>query len=184
MNDWSRTDLEYAFYYLLGVNGGNVTGLSGDPLASVFRALANLDIMDWGTFWNDVLVSMNAELCAVCPQSQAALGVEQNLGLVVDVRWPWLTLPASVVFLTASFLFIVPMDGYMHNVHVWKTSLLAHLVHGLPDEVRSSMGQNESQKISGMEKWAKTVVVRLEPKQHSGEQGENQWLLRKRLSPD
>jgi hypothetical protein len=125
-------------------------------------------------------------LRASCPQSQAVIGVQQNSGLVVDVRWPWLALPAGVILLTAIFLCIVVMDGPMHDVPVWKTTLLARYVHGLPDEVRSSMDQSEAQKISGMKRWEETVVVRLEHKQPSlaGMQDKDQWLLRKSLPPD
>jgi hypothetical protein len=152
----------------------------------VLNTVASQDITDWGPFWNEVFVSMNAVLRATCPQSEAALGVEQNLGLVVNVRWPWLALPASIVLLTTIFLCIVAIDGHKHGVPVWKTSILAHHVHGLPDDVRSSLAQKDAEKISDMKEWAKRVEVRLEFKQSSAAevQGEDQWLLRRRLALD
>jgi hypothetical protein len=181
----SRTRLESPFYYLLGPNGDNSTFLENQNLSpSIFQELASLNIVNWADFWNQILISMNAVIRANCPKDQAALGIEQNTGLVVDIRWPWLALPASVVLFTAGFLFIVAMYGYVHKLPVWKTSILAHHIHGLPDDVRSSMSQNELQRISSMERWAETVVVRLEPKQAflGGANGHTRWLLRKALA--
>jgi len=184
IDNTSRIWLESPFYYLLGPNGDNSSFNDNQNLSpSIFQELASLNILNWANFWNEILISLNAVLRANCPLGQAALGLEQDTGLVVDVRWPWLALPASVVLLTAGFLFIVAMYGYVHKVPVWKTNILAHHIHGLPDDVRSSMGQNELQRISSMERWAETVVVKLEPKQAvlGGAKGHTRWLLRKDL---
>ena len=180
----SRVWLESPFYYLLGPNGDNSSFDDNQSLSpSIFQELASLNIVNWANFWNEILISMNAVLRVNCPLGQAALGLEQNTGLVVDIRWPWLALPASVVLLTAGFLFIVAMYGCVHKVPVWKTNILAHHIHGLPDDVRSSMGQNELQRISSMERRAETAAVRLEPKQAflGGAKGHTRWLLRKAL---
>ena len=179
----SRILLESPFYYLLGPDGDNSSFHDNSQNLNIFQELASLNIVNWTSFWNEILISLNAVLRANCPLGQAALGVEQNTGLVVDIRWPWLALPASVVILTAGFLFLVAMYGYVHKVPVWKTNILAHHIHGLPDDVRSSMGQNELQRISSMERWAETVLVRLEPKQAfpGGSKGHTRWLLRKAL---
>ncbi|KAJ4293706.1 hypothetical protein N0V90_008990 [Kalmusia sp. IMI 367209] len=60
-----------------------------------------------------------------------------DLVSVVEVRWEWLSLPLGLLLLTFIFLVATIIRSSMEqDVGVWKTSAIATLLYGLPDDVR------------------------------------------------
>lgn len=67
-------------------------------------------------------------------------GPAYDLVSVVDVRWQWLSLPLSLLGFTFIFLVATIIRSSMEqNVGVWKTSAIATLLYGLPDNVREKV---------------------------------------------
>lgn len=67
-------------------------------------------------------------------------GPSYDLVSVVEVRWEWLSLPLSLLGLT--FIFMVATilrSSVTQDVGVWKTSAIATLLYGLPDNVRTKV---------------------------------------------
>lgn len=90
-----------------------------------------------------------------------ALGVENNLDIILVVEWWWLALPTSLVTVTIGFLATVMVQSYVHKVELWKTSFLALLFHGLDGVVRRECGMSEVQDLKEMGDVAGRVVVKL-----------------------
>ncbi|KAF2473627.1 uncharacterized protein BDR25DRAFT_332506 [Lindgomyces ingoldianus] len=59
----------------------------------------------------------------------------------VDVRWAWLSLPLALLGLTCIFLVATIVRSLVdsENVGVWKTSAIAVLLYGLPDEMQKKI---------------------------------------------
>ncbi|KAF2117586.1 hypothetical protein BDV96DRAFT_517232 [Lophiotrema nucula] len=60
---------------------------------------------------------------------------------IVDVRWVWLTLPLGLLALTGIFLLatVVRSSRESEHVGVWKTSAIAMILYGLPDEMQKKL---------------------------------------------
>ncbi|KAF2110762.1 hypothetical protein BDV96DRAFT_500641 [Lophiotrema nucula] len=59
---------------------------------------------------------------------------------VVEVRWEWLSLPLGLLILTFIFLVVtIIRSSTEQGVGVWKTSAIATLLYGLPDDVRKKV---------------------------------------------
>ena len=64
-------------------------------------------------------------------------GLAFDLVSVVEVRWVWLSLPLGLLAFTFIFLVATIIRSSMQQgVGVWKTSAIATLLYGLPDDVR------------------------------------------------
>ncbi|KAL1621623.1 hypothetical protein SLS56_009159 [Neofusicoccum ribis] len=53
----------------------------------------------------------------------------------VHVRWPWLILPATLVFITAILLQAAVVESHRRNSLLWKSSILPFLFHGFEKPV-------------------------------------------------
>jgi hypothetical protein len=83
---------------------------------------------------------------------------------IVDVRWAWLSLPLGLLLTTGAFLLATVIRSSNENdtVGVWKTSAIATLLYGLPDEMSQKM---KSEKSHGTPRaQAKTMRVKWIPK--------------------
>lgn len=59
---------------------------------------------------------------------------------VVEVRWQWLSLPLSLLGFTLIFMIATILrSSLQQDVGVWKTSAIATLLYGLPDDVRQKV---------------------------------------------
>lgn len=59
---------------------------------------------------------------------------------IVEVRWEWLSLPLSLLGFTFVFLVATILRNSIGgDVGVWKTSAIATLLYGLPDDVRKKV---------------------------------------------
>lgn len=72
------------------------------------------------------------------PSKEMILGMAFNKENYVSVRWIWLTLPLSLLLLTLVFLVstVLKASRERNRVGVWKTSAIATLLYGLPDEMQ------------------------------------------------
>jgi hypothetical protein len=71
-------------------------------------------------------------------------GASFDLTSVVDVRWKWLSLPLTLLAFTFVFLMATIVRSSMErDVGVWKTSAIATLLYGLPDEVGNPISLQE-----------------------------------------
>lgn len=86
-----------------------------------------------------------------------AVGVAYNTETCVIVQWPWLSLPAALIFQMIVFL-VVTMVKSRHVV-LWKESPLALLVYGLEQDLRDEL--HNSYKLKAVEKLAREMVVQL-----------------------
>lgn len=86
---------------------------------------------------------------------QRAQGLTYKNELYVHVRWAWLTLPITLVFLSITFLTITMIQSA--NANVWKSSSLALLYHGL----RDGQHQGPVDSIQQMEELARSHQVAL-----------------------
>ncbi|KAF2108493.1 hypothetical protein BDV96DRAFT_616292 [Lophiotrema nucula] len=82
---------------------------------------------------------------------------------LVDVRWPWLTLPLFLLLLTLIFLTatIIRSSTEQDRVGVWKNSTLANMIYGISDRHRQKL--QTSQAAGTPRTKAKTLHVRMLP---------------------
>ncbi|KAF2439804.1 hypothetical protein P171DRAFT_318105, partial [Karstenula rhodostoma CBS 690.94] len=87
-----------------------------------------------------------------------------DLESYVDVRWAWMALPLGLLVFTGIFLLatIFRSSKEQDHVGVWKTSAIATLLYGLPDDMSKKM---TSSKVQGTPRAkAKEVKVKWIPK--------------------
>ncbi|CAI6323300.1 unnamed protein product [Periconia digitata] len=82
----------------------------------------------------------------------------------VAVRWEWLSLPLGLLLLTAIFLVatIVKTTKEKDEVGVWKTSAIATLLYGLPDDMQRKINASDGEGTPRAK--AKHLKVKLLPK--------------------
>lgn len=61
-------------------------------------------------------------------------GVAYGTETFVEIRWAWFSLPLLLLLLGLFFLVAVILQSRASGVQIWKTSVLAVLMHGLPEE--------------------------------------------------
>jgi hypothetical protein len=73
-------------------------------------------------------------------------GTASSMENYVSVRWWWLSLPLGVLFLCLVFLVATVMKSSKEKEHVgvWKTSGLATLLYGPPDEMQRKITSSTS----------------------------------------
>lgn len=88
---------------------------------------------------------------------ERAEGSYINFVTTVNVRWAWLTLPATMNAVGVVFLGVVMLGNKKRKSRLWKGSLLAVLYHGLDDiETRKNV-----ERVSSMTDVAKATKVQL-----------------------
>lgn len=90
------------------------------------------------------LDNLATEFSNIIRSSKASIemvpGLATYLVRVVEVRWPWLSLPLGLLVFTLIFLIAtIVRSSSEQEVGVWKTSAVATLLHGLPDDLQRSM---------------------------------------------
>lgn len=85
---------------------------------------------------NNVLSSAN--------RKDAAYGRSYRYVTVVDVRWAWISLPATLLLFAGLFLLATILRARKDkNIGVWKTSALAVLFNGPGEDVQKFVGEGE-----------------------------------------
>jgi hypothetical protein len=82
----------------------------------------------------------------------------------VDVRWAWLALPLSLLGLTLLFLIatIIRSSLEQEDVGIYKTSAIATLLYGLPDDMQKEIKSSKVNRTSRVN--AKETKIQLMPK--------------------
>ncbi|KAF2654709.1 hypothetical protein K491DRAFT_716834 [Lophiostoma macrostomum CBS 122681] len=100
----------------------------------------------------------------------------------VDVRWLWLLLPLALLGLTLIFLLVTIIRSSMEpSVGIYKTSAIAILLYGLPDEmqkkIRSSneKGTPRTNAKEAKMKWVPKAGWRFSSKTLSPDSGSTNW---------
>ncbi|KAF2686790.1 hypothetical protein K458DRAFT_429734 [Lentithecium fluviatile CBS 122367] len=105
-------------------------------------------IPDYNPFLYDNITlqfdNMAATFTNIMRSSQDTIEIVQgpafDLVSVVLVRWEWLSLPLGLLGFTFIFLTSTIIRSSMyHDLGVWKTSAIATLLYGLPDDVRKKV---------------------------------------------
>ena len=86
-------------------------------------------------------------------------GTSNSLVTYVEVDWPWLVLPASLVLLSFAFLVVTILQSSRAKIMPWKTSTLATL-KVLGAELRDELGALDAEATK--EKRAEKISVHLE----------------------
>lgn len=99
--------------------------------------------------------------------SEPVLGKAYCTQAYVLVRWVWLILPVSLLFLSLVFLVstIIKTGRGAAQVGVWKTSAIATLLYGLPDDMQEKItsSADKDPKAGTPRAKAKQLKVRLLP---------------------
>lgn len=87
-----------------------------------------------------------------------------DLESFVDVRWWWMTLPLGLLTFTGLFLLatVIRSSREQDHVGIYKTSAIATLMYGLPDQMSKTMAERKTQGTPRAQ--AKEVKVRWVPK--------------------
>ncbi|KAF1978756.1 hypothetical protein BU23DRAFT_524254 [Bimuria novae-zelandiae CBS 107.79] len=116
------------------------------------------------THFNRLADAMTNTLRSSTNDVEMVYGPSFDQESVVDVRWWWLSLPLALLTFTGLFLLatIIRSSREQDHVGVWKTSAIATILYGLPDEMSEKM---KSEKNHGTPRAAaKTVKVKWIPK--------------------
>ncbi|KAF2707837.1 hypothetical protein K504DRAFT_470184 [Pleomassaria siparia CBS 279.74] len=92
------------------------------------------------------------------------LGTAFSMETYVEVRWEWLALPLAVLLLSLVFLASTVMKSSREKdrVGVWKTSALATLLYGLPDDMQKKI--TSSTAVGTPRAKAKELKIKMLPK--------------------
>lgn len=92
-------------------------------------------------------------------------GTAYNQENFVSVRWEWLGLPLGLLFSSLFFLIATVRKTAKEEgrIGVWKTSAIATLLYGLPDEMQEKITRSSSKQGTPRAK-AKKLRVKIHPK--------------------
>jgi hypothetical protein len=129
-----------------------------------------LDRNPW-LYPNDLHSHMDRMSTAISNVIRSATGTEAVLGKsyimenYVSVRWEWSSLPLGLLFLSLIFLTATVMKTSREEgrVSVWKTSAIATLLYGLPDDMKGKI--TKETKTDSPRSKAKKLKVKLHPSQ-------------------
>lgn len=107
--------------------------------------------------------AMTNAMRSASSDTESVLGQAFDLESFVDVRWPWLSLPLGLLAFTGIFLLatIFRSSKEKDHVGVWKTSAIATLLYGLPDDMSKKMTSSKAHGTPRMK--AKEVKVKWIP---------------------
>ncbi|KAL5404698.1 hypothetical protein PMIN03_008966 [Paraphaeosphaeria minitans] len=108
--------------------------------------------------------AMTNAMRSATSDTENVMGQAFDLESFVEVRWPWLTLPFALLVLTGIFLLATVFRSSHEKEHVgvWKTSAIATLLYGLPDDMSKKMTASKTHGTPRMK--AKEVKVKWIPK--------------------
>lgn len=85
--------------------------------------------------------AMTNQMRSATSNTELIIGPAFDKESFVDVRWAWLTLPLGLLGLAFIFLVatVIRSSFEQEHVGVWKTSAIATLLYGLPDEMQKKI---------------------------------------------
>lgn len=158
--------------YLATFLSGSVTmyGIStpdwlGQLVTSNTSAAASprFDLID--TAWNALAESLTVHMRQNGDpfNSPPAIGAVYQTETRIQVQWPWLAYPASLLLLALAFMVATIYNSALHTRdRVWKGSPLPLMLHGVDDEIRSV--QQHKTELKEMEIMAKQLRVQIQEK--------------------
>jgi hypothetical protein len=84
---------------------------------------------------SNIAASLNRAV--LLSSNQSVYGTVFQGETYVSVNWIWILLPTALVLLSVCFLLLTILANRLQRLHLWKSSILAVLFHGL-DEVEFS----------------------------------------------
>lgn len=83
--------------------------------------------------------------------------------IIVDIRWPWVALPATIWLFAVMFLALTIRVCRENDPALWKTSSLPLIYHGFKDRdvVDMKAAGSGLERVSGMEKFSENLIVRI-----------------------
>jgi hypothetical protein len=114
--------------------------------------------------FDNMVVAMTNILRTSNTKTEMFMGPAFDMENFVDVRWAWLVLPLGLLGMTFMFLVLTVVRSSVEQEHVgvWKTSAIATLLYGLPDEMQKKITASKEKGTPRMK--AKQVKVRWLPK--------------------
>jgi hypothetical protein len=170
----SQTDFTIASYIPFYVYSENVTAppimkyqmdmnaFSDPPLYTPW------DMQDWPkpssiSDYMDRLVYSMTNVIRTYPNSSEPVNGYGGVEAYIHIQWAWISLPLMILTSSLIMLTYTIWDGYKLKQRgaVWKTSLLAAMVHGLDDNIRSEF--REYYGLSDIRRKASEVEIILQP---------------------
>ncbi|KAI9147174.1 hypothetical protein HJFPF1_13206 [Paramyrothecium foliicola] len=96
--------------------------------------------------------------------SEPRLGKTWQYAICLDIRWPWIVMPAAIWLGVAMVLCLSIVRTSRERVPVWKASTLPLLFRGPLDDTERSQANDmlEAETVSEMEKKAEEITVQLD----------------------
>ena len=141
----------------LGTEGYAPGISSSDTIQHIYLSGKLSEIVD------DVARSMSAFIQNNHATS-AVTGFQSHVETYIEVRWLWLILPITTIFLAFLFLALTMYVSSRHTTNPWKSSILPVIFHGLHDTHTRPEIRTEKH-LSGMQRVAKDVKVSFRPTQ-------------------
>jgi hypothetical protein len=107
---------------------------------------------------SNIAASLNR--AALLSSNQSVYGTVFQGETYVSVNWIWILLSTALVLLSVCFLLLTILANRLQRLHLWKSSILAVLFHGL-DEVDFSDDEKRVDTVRQMERAAEDIRVRL-----------------------
>ncbi|KAF2191766.1 hypothetical protein K469DRAFT_555327 [Zopfia rhizophila CBS 207.26] len=110
------------------------------------------------------LVTALTNVIRYSSSNEMVIGKAFDTETYVSVRWAWLSLPISLLFFSLIFLVgtVVKSSEEKEQVGIWKTSAVATLLYGLPDNMQRKITGSTS--VGTPRAKAKTLRIKLLPK--------------------
>ncbi|KAL4917814.1 hypothetical protein BDW62DRAFT_75254 [Aspergillus aurantiobrunneus] len=133
---------QFAEEVMLGMHGADYSKIYG-RLQDIFDAEIMYPFGETAGITNDVLITGNisrivddiawgiTERIRTGPNSTVSNGIAYQPETYINVNWPWITLPALVVFGGAILLVCSIISNAQHKGALWKSSNLAVLLHSV-----------------------------------------------------
>jgi hypothetical protein len=115
----------------------------------------------FGNIAHSLTVAMRNEyiLYESWPGDRVINGTATRYELYVNVRWPWIILPAALQILALVFLILVILNTRRHGIGAYKDGVLATLFHGIDEDRRRLM--EPLNEVDDMEELAEEINVQL-----------------------
>jgi hypothetical protein len=124
--------------------------------------------MDGGNEYITKMAETVTTLIRTYPGSSELFRGTGGMETFISVRWGYFALPVVLVCLTLGLLVAVILENRRNTeIGVWKSSILASMVHGLDDKARSTL--QSTSRLSDVFKHAKMLNVKLRTEQNRGQ---------------
>ena len=140
---------------------GNLTG--GDPGSGQDASITTNQLMYGFNSSTDLPATMDQVALAMSTYTQVlskttVSGQLESTESYIHVTWAWIALPGMLIVCGVGCLVLAMIRIKQHGLHVWKSSEIALLFHGLNS---SSSGESLINTISRMEEVSRQVEVNL-----------------------